>query len=606
MDLQPFKCRTCGEPLDVLAAASENGLVTCPSCQNVWTLPKKEASPAALQFLHTGEHELDVGRFDDALLAYQKAAELDPNESEAYFGMALAEFKVRYLKVEPTNEEEKPRLQPICSAVTNKKFTECAAYLNALAHATGAQFDEYEKKANEIDYILGEFNKLQQAGKHYDCFICVKVTVPGSKPLRHTQDSENANYIYNLLQERGYKPFYSERELRNVAGADYEARILYALYTSECMLVVCNKQEYLQTPWVKNEYTRFLKLVNDEEKESDSITIVYEGSTVERLPGRPGKIQGINFSLRGADNRIVDFVDSHTPESKKRRAEERRKQQEKEEAILKQLDQLQKMQSGRGMQATASSLLTRGYQELAAGNDEAADKFFGRVLDAEPENGEAWWGKLLIELGVWNDDLLNERLEEPVFEEMNKSRYFENAVKYASGEFKDHLDEVLARLKGVATQRQKELEDEKAAISVDTKFVGAPKRFIKSNPVPGAAKSLGILAALVMIGLVVWFARTDRLTGGPIYATFLLRFMPKIPFQGFKRKLVGVVLVAGQGLLVGLVLGLLIRIVFSFPVNAKIKANREYNRKVDENSENAERVDVLERRIRIYDKFNRW
>ena len=34
-----------------------------------------------------GEHDLDTCKFDEAYTAYKKAAELDPNEPEAYFGM---------------------------------------------------------------------------------------------------------------------------------------------------------------------------------------------------------------------------------------------------------------------------------------------------------------------------------------------------------------------------------------------------------------------------------------------------------------------------------------------------------------------------------------
>lgn len=462
---QSFKCKTCGQLLDDLVLKSTNGTVECPSCYNSWTIPKKETSPEALHFLSIGEHDLDVGKFDDALAAYNKAAELDSTEPEAYFGLALAQFKVRYLKDHVNN-----RLQPICGEIAEKKFVECEAFKKAIKNGTDAQRAEYEKKGAEIDYILGEFYKLKQSEKRYDCFICVKVT--DNETGQQTEDSRDADYIYRLLQDKGYKPFYSERELRNVTGADYEARILYALFTAECMLVVCRKEEYLQTPWVKNEYTRFLKLVNDEEKESDSITLVFNGKPVEKLPGRAGKLQGIDFALREADGKIVDFVDAHTPEARRRREEEKKKKAEQEEVILKQIeeqkaqqkmleDRLKNLQQGggRGMQATASSLLTRGYQELASGNKDGADGFFDRVLDAEPENGEAWWGRLLLELDVWNDDLLDDRLDLNSFETLSESRNFSNAKEYAAGEFKEHFDEVNGRLSEVAATRNENLND---------------------------------------------------------------------------------------------------------------------------------------------------
>ena len=468
-----FKCKTCGLPLDELVTLSTTGLVECSSCFNVWTIPKKEASPEALHFLRMGEHDLDIGQFDNALAAYKKAAELDPQEPEAYFGMALAEFKIRYLKDHVNN-----RMQPICYEITAKRFLESESYHLAVKHATQEQRAEYEKRGKDIDYILNEFLELSEAGKDYDCFICVKVT----DPVTHedTKDSKAADYIYRLLQEKGYKPFYSERELHNVTGADYEARIMYALYMSECMLVVCNNEEYLQTPWVKNEYSRFLKLMNDAEKESDSITLVFDGTPIEKLPGRAGKIQGINYALREADGKIVDFVASHTPESRRRREEEKKRREEQEQVILQQIEQqkkqqreledkLKNLQGGQGMHATSSSLLTRGYQELAIDNVEGAEGFFDRVLEAEPKNGGAWWGKMLIEIGISDDDQLNEKTKINTFVKIAQSRNYLNALQYAGGDFQEHLDKVCIRIQNTASARKDELERRKKRASQSIK-----------------------------------------------------------------------------------------------------------------------------------------
>ena len=344
MELQHnFRCKTCESPLDGFIENAVGGVVECPYCYNKWTIPKRETSPAALTSIRIGEHNLDTGKFDDAYTAYKKAAEIDSTEPEAYFGMALAEFKVQYLK---DVSGDKPRLQPVCHEISDKQFSDDGNYMRAYMKATDSQRKEYERKAQEIDYILKEFYKLKQSGLDYDCFICVKVSDGnGGK----TEDSKDADYIYRLLKDKGYKPFYSEYEIRNKQGADYEAHILYALYTSECMLVVCRDKAYLQTPWVKNEYTRFLKLVNDEEKESDSITFVFYENAIEKLPGRAGKLQGIDFSRRSADGQIVDFVENHTPEARQRRkdaATAKLREQEAQANRLKELEEkLARMQS---------------------------------------------------------------------------------------------------------------------------------------------------------------------------------------------------------------------------------------------------------------------
>lgn len=296
--MQIIKCKNCGAQLDVTSAA--DGIAECGYCHSKHILAKS-ASAEALNFLAMGEHCLDTCKFDDAISAYGKAAQIDPTEPEAYFGTALSEFKVQYIKDIVNN-----RLQPICHDVSAKKFSQNGNYIKALSLAAPRQKAEYERRAAEIDYIRSEFYKLKKQDRDYDCFICVKVSGENG---RKTVDSERANDIYFHLKDRGYKPFYSEREIQNETGADYEARILYALFCSPCMLIVCSDESYLQTPWVKNEYTRFINLINDERKETDSIAIGFFDAPIERLPNRNGRLQGVCLNRPDAYSKITDFID---------------------------------------------------------------------------------------------------------------------------------------------------------------------------------------------------------------------------------------------------------------------------------------------------------
>ncbi len=313
MELHALVCKCCGAPLD---ADSEVGrVVRCKYCGTSLVLSREER---ARVFLDQGEHDLDTCRFDEAYAAYLKAAELDAEEPEAYFGMALATFKVQYLKDEAA---EPPCLRPVCHEVAEKYIFSDKNYLRALELATEEQKEVYKERAREIERIRREFRALRRSGPAYDCFLCAKISDGAGGT---TQDSHEALKIYNHLVKCGYRPFYSEECAASRTGTDYEALILYALHSSPCMLIVCSDEAYLQTKWVKNEYTRFLKMISDEEKERNALAFVYSGTPVERLPGREGRLQGIDLKKPDAYTRILSFVAQNTPAARRRREEEAR------------------------------------------------------------------------------------------------------------------------------------------------------------------------------------------------------------------------------------------------------------------------------------------
>ena len=307
-----LSCKNCNAPLDMTEA--KNGVIACSFCGSVFTLPKSGQTDEVKRLIDAGKTALDLCRFDDALTAFTKAIELDGSEPEAYWGRALARFRVQYLRDTVNN-----RLQPICHEVAEDAFTADPDYKKALELATDEQRAAYGKKGEEIDYIRSEFYALAQSGLKYDCFICVKVTDDADG--RPTADSRSADRIFRALEGSGYKPFYSEYETGARTGADYEALILYALHKAPCMLIVCSDAKYLETKWVRNEYTRYLAMLADGDKERSSITIAYRGKVVERLPGVRGKIQGIDLSEVAAIDRIRAFIDSHDADKQRKKAE---------------------------------------------------------------------------------------------------------------------------------------------------------------------------------------------------------------------------------------------------------------------------------------------
>ena len=300
-------CKACGgeTPVDL---DNVRGVTRCEYCDTVITLPKSDCSPETIDLLRRGETLLYTCDFDKAYNIFKRVTVKAPEEPEAYFGMALAAFRVQYL-FDRVNRRE----QPICYDISEQLFSADDNCKKAIALALGAQKAEYLRRAAEIDSIRRKFYLLKNSGEKYDCFICVKVS---DETGRMTDDAATAMRLHRELEKRGYKPFYSEFDIHDRVGADYESLILYALYTAKCMIVVCGKEQYLRTEWVQNEYTRFLRMIGRKDKAADALAIAYSGAVIERLPGSEKKYQGVDLKKPDAFSLLNDFVARHVSPEK--------------------------------------------------------------------------------------------------------------------------------------------------------------------------------------------------------------------------------------------------------------------------------------------------
>lgn len=299
--MESLICENCGMPLN--QSDVKDGVIVCRACGNSYIMPSTSLDQAKSGLL-AAERELKAGKFNEAYIAFSQVAQLDPGEPEAYFGMALATFRIQYLRDEIAN-----CLRPICFGGTDHLFSEDQNVKKAVALSRSAQKEEYLRRIKEIDYLFSKIKEYEKKGVDYDCFLSVKVTEVDSK--KHTEDYVIAERIYKALTKKGYHPFFSEEELEDQVGADYEAVIYYALMKAKCMLLVCTNRDYLQTPWVKNEYTRYLQFIKRGDKKEGSISIFFDGTPIEELPGEDHKIQGINGSSFNPIDQVCSFIDSY-------------------------------------------------------------------------------------------------------------------------------------------------------------------------------------------------------------------------------------------------------------------------------------------------------
>lgn len=263
--------------------------------------------------LNSAWEGLKEAQFDHAQELFRRVIDnRNYNVAEAYFGLALAESKVQLIWDYTQN-----RVQPICFDY-GINFSENRNYKEALEFCSGDRRAEYISLAADIGELLSyfrEFRAMEGSGGDkpdtaYDCFICVKVS---DKDGNKTDDCKwiEDNRVYEALNKE-VRTFYSEIDCGKYAEKGtlkYGALILYALSRAKCLLLVCSEEEYLQTPWVKNEYTRFcnfLKLRNQDA--GKQIVMVIKGKEVELPNGLRSK--GYQDIDRMSQTNILSLVET--------------------------------------------------------------------------------------------------------------------------------------------------------------------------------------------------------------------------------------------------------------------------------------------------------
>ncbi len=222
---------------------------------------------------------------------------------------------------------------PTCHRFVDKDVLTNENYLSAMANASDEQKESYTAAAQRISVLQKGIKAKLDSEEPYDVFISFKST---DSEARATEDSVIARNLYDALTKRGIKTFFSEVTLRDRIGDEYEPIIYRALYSCKFFILVATSEEYVNAPWVKNEWSRFEDRIV-EEGLSGACTAVFRGINPYNLP-RAFQNQGIDVEkhpfdytillagslenkLRGAANSAAQNNSSEADELRKRLAE---------------------------------------------------------------------------------------------------------------------------------------------------------------------------------------------------------------------------------------------------------------------------------------------
>ena len=362
-----FKCKMCGGDLEIAEGVT---IAECEYCGTKQTVPK--AMDENLQNLFNRANTLRIkSEFDKAEKLYEKIIQADTTQSEAYWGLILCKYGIEYVDDPATYKKI-----PTCHRASYDSIIADDDYKSALENADMSQRSIYEEQAKEIDRIQKDILALAQKEETYDVFIYYKETDADG---RRTQDSVIANDIYYQLTQEGFKVFYAAITLEDKLGSAYEPIIFAALNSSKVMLSIGTKPEYFSAVWVKNEWSRFLKMMKSDR--SKMLIPCYKGMDAYELPEEFAHLQAQDMGKIGFINDIVRGI------KKIAKSDEPKTTVVKETVVT-------------NASANTAPLIKRVFMFLEDSKWSEANEYCEKVLDIDPECADAYLGKLLAELKV--------------------------------------------------------------------------------------------------------------------------------------------------------------------------------------------------------------
>ena len=417
-----LKCKMCGGDIELSA---DKTFGTCEFCGSTMTFPKVDDEQRAAMF-NRGNHFRRIGEFDKALAVYERIVQEDENDAEAHWCCALCRFGIEY--VEDPNTLE---YLPTCHRASFDSFLEDPDYLAALEHSDGITRRQYQKDAAKIAEVQRGILATSQNEEPFDVFICYKETEEdGSR----TRDSLYAQDIYYQLTEQGRRVFFSRITLEDKAGTEYEPYIFAALNSAKVMVLVTTSAEHASAVWVKNEWSRFLSLMRKDR--SKLLLPCYRDMDPYDLPEALSVLQSYDMSKIG-------FIQDLTRGINKVLDGAKPKQAVKETVVIQQAN------------ASIAPLLKRAFMFLEDGDWNSANEYCEKVLDQDPENGEAYLGKAMSTL---NKKTRTDLHDAPgIDREVN----IRKAMRYGSDSLKNEINGYIASTK-VAEDNRRRAEEEAA------------------------------------------------------------------------------------------------------------------------------------------------
>ncbi|MBR3801893.1 MAG: TIR domain-containing protein [Clostridia bacterium] len=360
-----LKCKICGGDLNI---DTDLKIFECEHCGTKQTIPDLNNEKKVNLFNRANRLRLN-GEFDKATGIYESIIAEFTEEAEAYWGLCLCNYGIEYVDDPATAKKI-----PTCHRASFEKLSDDENFNMALEYSDLIVQKFYRDEARKIDRIMDEILSISKNEKPYDVFICYKETDDNGE---RTIDSVLAQDIYDALTAKGMKVFFARITLEDKLGQMYEPYIFAALNSAKVLLAIGTKYEYFHAVWVKNEWSRFLKLIA---KDKSKILIpCYKDMDAYDLPKEFKALQAQDMSKIGFMQDLVRGV---------------------EKIIGNKSETITANATASPVQTQNNSiapLLERAFIFLEDRKWESANEYCEKVLDIEPKNADAYLCKLLCD-----------------------------------------------------------------------------------------------------------------------------------------------------------------------------------------------------------------
>ena len=423
-----FECKRCGGGLNITEA---DKVVECEYCGTTQTVPSADNEKKMTLFNRANRLRLK-NEFDKAAALYEQLIAEFPEEAEAYWGLCLCNWGIEYVDDPATGEKK-----PTCHRASFESLTKDENYLLAMEYADLTAQRVYRREAQEIDRLNDAILSVSRNEKPYDVFICYKEKTDENGMRTH--DSVLAQDIYDALTANGLKVFFSRISLEDKLGRQYEPYIFAALNSAKVMLAIGTKYEYFQAAWVKNEWSRFMRLAA-KDRAKVLIPCFCDMDPCD-LPDEFKSLQAQDLGKLGAVQDLVRGVG-------KLLAKDAPKDGDVQQAAV-----------SNPAAATVQSLLKRAFMFLEDGEWDSANEYAEKVLDIDPENGEAYLAKAMSDLKKRSRSSMNDASGI----ELNAN--IQKALRFGSGSLKNEINGYIASTKAAEAADQLEADKVIAAFS---------------------------------------------------------------------------------------------------------------------------------------------